>query len=70
MEIPVGMKEVFSSSDETDQENTFYKQLKGKYMVMSISKTILEKFVDEMIKTEIGFKISEADPCLLVIQRK
>ena len=32
---------------------------------MSISKTVLEKFVNEMIKIDIGFKISEADPCLL-----
>ena len=32
---------------------------------MLISKTVLETFVNEMIKIDIGFKISEADPCLL-----
>ena len=32
---------------------------------MSISKRVLEKFVNEMIKIDVGFKISETDPCLL-----
>ena len=31
MEEPVGMKEVFSSPDETDEENTCYQLLKGIY---------------------------------------
>ena len=37
---------------------------------MSISKTILEKFVNEMIKIDVGFRISEADPCLLYRENK
>ena len=31
MEVPVGMKEVFSSPDEADEENTCYQLLKGIY---------------------------------------
>ena len=31
MEIPVGMKEVFSSPDETYEETTCYQLLKGIY---------------------------------------
>ena len=31
MEVPVGMKEGFSSPDETDEENTWYQLLKGIY---------------------------------------
>ena len=37
---------------------------------MSISKTVLEKFVNEMIKIDVGFMISEADPCLLYKEKK
>ena len=37
---------------------------------MSISKTILETFVNEMIKIDDGFKIGEADPCLLYRENK
>ena len=31
MEVPVGMKEVFSSPDEADEENTYYQSLIGIY---------------------------------------
>ena len=31
MEVPVGMKEVFSYPHETDEENTCYQLLKGIY---------------------------------------
>ena len=33
MEVSVGMKEVFSSSDEADEENTCYQLLKGIYVL-------------------------------------
>ena len=42
MVVPVGMKDVFSDPEDTD-ENTSYPLLKGIYMVMRISKTILVK---------------------------
>ena len=42
MEVPVGMKEVFSSPDEADEENTCYQLPKRNIWSMSISKTILE----------------------------
>ena len=29
-----------------------------------------KKFVNEMMKTDVGFKISEADPCLLYRENK
>ena len=63
MKLPVGMKEVFSDPHETDEENT--PTIKGNMWLMPISKAVLEKFVNQMMKIDIGFKISEADPCLL-----
>ena len=39
--------------------------IKGIMWFMPISKTVLEKFVNEMTKMDISFKISEPDPCLL-----
>ena len=61
MEVPGGMKEVFSSPDETDEENTCYQLFKGIYGLRQFRKTVINK----MIKIDVGFKISEADPCLL-----
>ena len=43
MEVPVGMKEVFSDPEETNVENTCYQLLKTNIWFMPISKTILEK---------------------------
>ena len=37
---------------------------------MRISRTILEKCVYGMTKIDIGFKICEADPCLLYRENK
>ena len=37
---------------------------KGNIWFMPISKTVLETFLNEMMKADVGFKISEADPCL------
>ena len=65
MEVPVGMKEVFSSPDETDEENTCYKLLKGTYGLCQSARQFWKKFVNEMTKIDVGFKTSEADPCLL-----
>ena len=67
MEVPVGMKEVFSSPDETDEENTCYQLLllKGICGLCQSARHIWNKFVKDMIKTHVGFKVSEADPCLL-----
>ena len=70
MEVPVGMKEVFSSPDETDEENTCYQLLKGIYGLCQSARKFWKKFVNEMIKIDVGFKISEADPCLLYRENK
>ena len=37
---------------------------------MPISKTILEKIVNEMVNICVGFKVCEADPCLLYRENK
>ena len=42
MEVPLGMKEVLSSPDEADKENTCYQLLKGIYGLYQSAKTILE----------------------------
>ena len=65
MEVPVGMEEVFSNQDETDEENTCYQLLKGIYGLCRSTRQFWEKFVNEMIRIDVVFKISEADPCLL-----
>ena len=65
MEVPVGMKEVFSSPDETDKENTCYQLLNGIYGLCQSARQFWKRLVSEMVKTDVGFKISEADPCLL-----
>ena len=70
MEVPVGMKEVFSDPHETDEENTCYQQLKGIYGLCQSGRQFWKKFVNEMRKTDVGFKISEADPCLLYRETK
>ena len=72
MEVLVGMKEVFSSPDETDEENTCYSYqlLKGIYGLCQSPRQFWKMFVNEMIKTDIGFKISETDPCLLNRENK
>ena len=64
MEVPVGMKEVFCSPDEADEENTCFQLLKGIYGLCQSARQLWKKFVNEMIKIDVGFKISEADPCL------
>ena len=38
--------------------------IKGNIWFMPISKTVLETFLNEMMKADVGCKISEADPCL------
>ena len=44
MEVPVGMKEVFSCPDEGDEENTYMLPIiKRNIWSRSISKTVLEK---------------------------
>ena len=65
MEVPVGMKEVFSSPDATDEETTCYQLLKGIYGLCQSARQFWKKFVNEMTKIDVGFKFSEADPCLL-----
>ena len=67
MEVPVGMKEVFSSPEETD---IFYQLLKGIYGLCQSARQFWKKFVNEMVKIDVGFKISEADPCLLYTENK
>ena len=44
--------------------------IKRNIWFVSTSKTILETFVNEMTKIDIGFKISKADPCLLYRENK
>ena len=50
MEVPVGMKEVFSSPDETDEENTCYQLLKGIYGLCQSARQFWKTGVNEMIK--------------------
>ena len=54
MEIPVGMKEVFSSPDEADEENTCYRLLKGIYGLSQSARQFWKKDVNEMIKLMLG----------------
>ena len=70
MEVPVGMKEVFSNPDETDEEHTCYQLLKGIYGLCQSARQFWKKFVNEMVKICVGFKVSEADPCLLHRENK
>ena len=49
MEVPVGMKEVFSDSDETDTK-TCYQLLKGIYGLCQSARQFWKKFVNEMTK--------------------
>ena len=70
MEVPVGMKDVFSSPDEADEEDTCYQLLKGMYHLCQSARQFWKKFVNEMIKIDAGFKISEVDPCLLYRENK
>ena len=65
MEVPVGMKEVFSDPHETDEENAYYQILKEIYGLCQSARQFWKKFVNEMTKTDVCFKISEAAPCLL-----
>ena len=64
------MKEVFSNSDETGEEKTCYQLLKGIYGLCQSARQFWKMFVNEMTKTDVGFKISEADPCLLYRENK
>ena len=61
----MGMKEVFSGPDATDEETTCYQLLKGIYGLCQSARQFWKKFVNEMTKIDVGFKFSEADPCLL-----
>ena len=70
MEVPVGMNEVFSSPEKTDEENICYELLKGIYGLCQSARQFWKEFVNDMIKIDIGFKICEADPCLLYIENK
>ena len=65
MEVPLGMKEVLSNPDEEDENNTCYQLLKGIYCLCQSARQFWKRFVNEMIKIDVGFKISEADPFLL-----
>ena len=70
MEVPVAMKEVFSNPEETDEENTCYKLLMVIYGSCQSARQFWKMFVIEMTKFDIGFKMSEADPCLLDREKK
>ena len=50
MEVPVGMQEVFSNQDETDEENTCYQLQKGIYGLCQPPRQFWKMFVNEMIK--------------------
>ena len=56
MEVPVGMKEVFSSPDETDEENICYQLLKGTYGLCQSARQFWKMFVNEMIKLTLVSK--------------
>ena len=56
MEAPVGMKEVFSSPDEADEENTCNQLLKGIYGLCHSARQFWKTFVNEMIKIDVGLK--------------
>ena len=62
MEVPVGMKEVFSDPHGTDEENICYQLLKGIYGLCQSVRQFWKKFVNEMMKTDVGLGICEADP--------
>ena len=66
----MGMKEFFSGPHETDEENTCYQLLKEIYGLYQSARQFWKKFVNEMTKTDVGFKISETDPCLLYRENK
>ena len=55
----------FFSPDETDEENTCYELFKRIYGLCQSARQFWKKVVNEMIEIGAGFKISEADPCLL-----
>ena len=68
MEVPVGMNEVFSNPEETDEDNTCYQTLKGIYVLCQSARQFWRKLVND--KIDGGCKISEADPCLLYRENK
>ena len=70
MEVPVGMKEVLYDSDETNEENICYQLFKGICGLCQSARQFRKKFVNEMIKVDVGFKIIEEDPCLLYRENK
>ena len=70
MEVPVGMQEVFSSPEETDEETTSYQLLKRIYGLHQSARQFWKKFVNEMTKIDVGFKLSDAHPCLLYRENK
>ena len=49
MEVPVGMKEVFSSPDEADEEKTCYQLLKGIYGLCQPARQFWKKFVNKKL---------------------
>ena len=54
MEVQVGMKKVFSSPDAADEENTWYQLLKGISGLCESARQFWKKFVNEMIKIDVG----------------
>ena len=66
----MGIKEVFSSPDDSDEENICYQLLKRIYGLCQSARQFWKRFLNEMIKIDVGFKISEAEPCLLYRENK
>ena len=56
MDVPVEMKEIFSDPHETDDENTCYQLFEGIYGLWQSARQFWKKFVNEMMKINIGFK--------------
>ena len=56
MDVPVEMQEVVSDPHETDDENTCNLLSKGIYGLCQSTRQFWKKFVNEMMKIDIGFK--------------
>ena len=63
MEVPVGMGEVVSGPDDEEEKNTCYRLLKGINGLFQSARHFWKKFVNEMMNSDMNFKISPADPC-------
>ena len=64
MEVPVSMREIFSGPDEEEQRNICYRLNKGIYGLCQSARQFWKKYVSELTKPDMNFKISPADPCL------